>query len=149
MTICLRYGSTQQEAEDMMQESFVAIFGNIAKFKNEGAFDGWLRKIVVHSCLRVIRKKRVDVINIDEKSNEFIGIDSYTYSSLGEKDLMKLINELPMGYKLVFNMHIIEGFSHDEIAKLLKIQPASSRSQLVKARKMLQNQIIKLQKIAV
>ena len=62
---------------------------------------------------------------------------------------MKLINELPMGYKLVFNMHIIEGFSHDEISKILKIQPASSRSQLVKARKMLQQRIIELQKIAV
>ncbi len=76
-------------------------------------------------------------------------MDPYAYAHLGQEDLMKLINQLPEGYKVVFNLNVIEGYSHDEIAEMLHIQPGTSRSQLVKARKMLQQQIIQLQKIAV
>ena len=149
MTICLRYANSQMEAEDMMQEGFIAIFKNIEQFKNNGSFGGWLRRIIVNSALGVLRKNKFYFSEIDDNTNNFSSIDAYSYSNLGEEDLLKLINNLPKGYKIVFNLNIIEGYSHDEIAKMLDIQPATSRSQLVKARKVLQQQILELQKIAV
>ncbi|MCX6208459.1 MAG: sigma-70 family RNA polymerase sigma factor [Bacteroidetes bacterium] len=149
MTLCLRYANDQMEAEDMMQEGFIAIFNNIDKFKNEGVFEGWMSKIVVSACLKVVRKRRVDIVSEDDIHMQIMSNDPYTYDTINENDLLKLINALPTGYKIVFNMSVIEGYSHEEIASLLNIQPATSRSQLVKARKMLQQQIIQLQKIAV
>lgn len=149
MTICLRYASNQMEAEDMMQEGFISIFKHIGQYKNEGAFGGWLRRIIVNAALGVLRKQKVQFTEIDENSNNYASIETYSYSSLDENDLMKLINNLPNGYRIVFNLNIIEGYSHDEIAKILNIQPATSRSQLVKARKILQQQILQQQKIAV
>ncbi len=149
MNLCLRYANNQMEAEDMMQEGFISIFKNIEQYKNDGPFGAWMRKIMVNAALSVLRKKKVQFIDIDQSEAYQKSIDTYTYSNLGEEDLMKLINALPNGYKVVFNLSIIEGFSHEEIAKMLDIQPATSRSQLVKARKMLQQQIIHLEKIAV
>lgn len=150
MTICLRYANCQEEAEDMMQEGFLSIFTSITQFKGDGAFEGWLYKIMVNACLRVIRKKRIEITSSTSETDlQYVSIEAYTYSSIAEADLLKLINALPTGYKLVFNLSIIEGYSHEEIAELLQIQPSTSRSQLVKARKLLQQQIIELQKIAV
>lgn len=137
------------EAEDMMQEGFISIFKNIHQYKNDGPFGAWMRKVMVNAALTILRKKKVQFVDIDQSEASQKTIETYTYSSLGEEDLMKLINALPSGYKVVFNLNIIEGFSHEEIGKMLDIQPATSRSQLVKARKMLQQQIIHLEKIAV
>lgn len=149
MTVCLRYSKDKSEAEDIFQEGFIRVFQYMHQFKFEGSFEGWLRRIIVNTALKNISKKRinfVEVVNLDEHAG---GLPPYAYSNLGADDILKLINRLPEGYRLVFNLHIIEGFTHEEIAKILKIQAATSRSQLVKARKMLQNQITKLQKIAV
>lgn len=149
MTICLRYASSSMEAEDMMQEGFISIFKNIHQFKYNGSFGGWMRRIIVNSALSILRKNRIQFIEINERNAINNSIDSYSYAHLAEEDLLKLINALPTGYRIVFNLNVVEGYSHDEIAKLLDIQPATSRSQLVKARKMLQQQILQLQKIAV
>lgn len=149
MTICLRYANDQMEAEDMMQEGFIAIFKSIEQYKNEGVFGGWLRKILVNAALGVLRKKRFQFTEINDSSNDYQPIEAYSYSHLGEEELLKLINALPNGYRIVFNLSVIEGYSHDEIAKILDIQPSTSRSQLVKARKILQQQILQQQKIAV
>jgi RNA polymerase sigma factor (sigma-70 family) len=149
MTICLRYAANEMEAEDMMQEGFISIFKNIEQYKNNGAFGGWMRRIMVNAALGILRKNRIQFVDIDSVNYENTTIDSYSYSNLGKEDLLKLINKLPAGYKIVFNLNVIEGYSHDEIAKILDIQPATSRSQLVKARKILQQQILELQQIAV
>jgi len=149
MTICLRYATNEMEAEDMMQEGFISIYKNIEQYKNNGAFGGWMRRIIVNAALNVIRRNKFNFIEIDDNGSNYTPIDAFTYSNLGEEDLLKLINNLPRGYKVVFNLNVIEGYSHDEIAKMLDIQPATSRSQLVKARKILQQQILELQKIAV
>jgi RNA polymerase sigma factor (sigma-70 family) len=149
MTVCLRYAHDSMEAEDMMQEAFIRVFSYIDQFKFEGSFEGWVRRIVVNSALKHLQKKRLSFAEIKEDNSLSPRIDPYAYSNLGEDDLMKLINQLPDGYKTIFNLNIIEGYSHEEIAKMLDIQPSTSRSQLVKARKMLQNQILNLQKIAV
>lgn len=149
MTICLRYAHDPMEAEDMMQEGFVSIFSSLSQFKSDGVLRAWMRRIMVNAALTVLRRKRISLVEVEDVFIENISIDTYSYAHLAEEDLMKLINALPDGYKLVFNLHIIEGYSHEEIAAMLGIQPSSSRSQLVKARKMLQQQILELQKIAV
>ncbi len=149
MTICLRYATDQMEAEDMMQEGFIAIFRNIEQYKNDGALGAWMRRIVVNAALGILRKNKLQFVDIEDNKYNYTNIDSYSYSHLGEEELMKLINALPNGYRTIFNLYVIEGFTHDEIAKFLDIQPNTSRSQLVKARKVLQQQILQQQKIAV
>lgn len=149
MTVCLRYAHDSMEAEDMLQEAFIRVFNYIDQFKFEGSFEGWIRRVVVNTALKHLQKKRLSFKEIDDHSQQAPRLESYAYSNLGEEELMKLINQLPDGYKMIFNLNVIEGYSHEEIAKMLDIQPSTSRSQLVKARKMLQNQILNLQKIAV
>ncbi len=149
MTVCLRYAQDAMEAEDMLQEGFIRVFNYIDQFKFEGSFEGWIRRVIVNTALKHLQKKRLSFTEINDNNQQSPKLESYAYSNLGEEELMKLINQLPTGYKTIFNLNIIEGYSHEEIAKMLDIQPSTSRSQLVKARKMLQNQILNLQKIAV
>lgn len=149
MTVCLRYSKDKMEAEDILQEGFIRVFQYMHQFKFEGSFEGWLRRIIVNTALKSVSKKKISFVETDAFREDSRSLPPYAYSNLGADDILKLINRLPEGYRLVFNLHIIEGFSHEEIAQTLKIQAATSRSQLVKARKMLQNQITELQKIAV
>lgn len=149
MSICLRYANDNMEAEDMLQEGFTRIFKHINQFKFEGSFEGWMRRIVVNVALKHLQKKRIRFTEIKDDNNNDPQLPSYAYSSLGEEELMKLIGQLPDGYRMVFNLNVIEGYSHEEIAGMLGIQASTSRSQLVKARKMLQSQILHLEKIAV
>lgn len=149
MGVCLRYANDKMEAEDMIQDAFIKVYQYMGQFKFEGAFEGWIRRIVVNTAIRHLEKKKIRFHDIDDNSLNTPKIEAQAYTHLGEDDLMKLINQLPDGYRLVFNLNVIEGYSHEEIAGILNIQAGTSRSQLVKARKMLQNQILKLQKIAV
>lgn len=149
MSVCLRYANDTMEAEDMIQDAFIKVYQYIGQFKFEGAFEGWIRRIVVNTAIRHLEKKKIRFHDIDDNSLNTPKIEAQAYTHLGEDDLMKLINRLPDGYRLVFNLNVIEGYSHEEIAGMLNIQAGTSRSQLVKARKMLQHQILQLQKIAV
>ena len=149
MTVCKRYANDDMEAEDMLQEGFIRIFNNIHQFKFEGSFEGWMRRIVVNVALKSLQKKKIKFSEIKENSTETPSIEAFAYNNLGQEDLMKLINRLPDWYRIVFNLAVIEGYSHEEIGKMLNVQPSTSRSQLVKARKMLQSQILEIQKIAV
>ncbi|MBN8838391.1 MAG: sigma-70 family RNA polymerase sigma factor [Sphingobacteriia bacterium] len=149
MTVCLRYANDAMEAEDMLQDGFVRIFNNMHQFKFEGSFEGWMRRIMVNVCLKQLQKKKLHFAEMKDTGSTAPALDASAYAHLGEEDLLKLINALPDGYRIVFNLNVIEGYSHEEIAKELNIQPSTSRSQLVKARKMLQQQIVALQKIAV
>jgi RNA polymerase sigma factor (sigma-70 family) len=149
MGVCLRYANDAMEAEDMIQDAFIKVFQYIGQFKFEGSFEGWIRRIVVNTAIRHLERKKMKFKDIDDHSSSGPQVEASAYTHLGEEDLMKLINQLPDGYRLVFNLNVIEGYSHEEIAEMLHIQPGTSRSQLVKARKMLQQQILQLQKIAV
>jgi RNA polymerase sigma-70 factor (ECF subfamily) len=149
MSVCLRYANDTMEAEDIMQDGFIKVFQYIHQFKFEGSFEGWIRRILVNTAIRHLEKKKLHFKEIDENSGNAPQLDPYAYAHLGQEDLLKLISQLPEGYRIVFNLNVIEGFSHEEIAEMLHIQPGTSRSQLVKARKMLQQQILQLQKIAV
>ncbi len=147
MTVCSRYAGTSAEAEDMLQESFIKIFSSIHQYRSEGSFEGWLRKITVNICLRKLKKAKIryDELSTLETINDAIHPD--VLSSIAEKELIGLIRNLPDGYRVVFNLSVIEGYSHDEIATMLNIQAATSRSQLIKARRQLQKQLLDYQKI--
>jgi RNA polymerase sigma factor (sigma-70 family) len=150
--VCQRYARNKEDAEDILQDSFVKIFGKLEQFKGEGSFEGWMRRVTVNTALKKYTVSRYtkefsveQIFEVAEANTEA----SSNFSHLSEKDLLALINSLPDGYRLIFNLYVIEGYQHDEIGKMLNIQASTSRSQLVKARQLLQREIIQSQKIAV
>ena len=149
--VCQRYARNTDDAEDILQDAFIKVFNKIGQFKFEGSFEGWIRKIVVNTALKkysLIRYSK-ELTGYEVNENNGGNVDAAAYAHLTEKDLLVLINSLPDGYRLIFNLYVIEGYQHEEIASMLGIQPGTSRSQLVKARTMLQKQILQLQKVAV
>ena len=147
MTICRRYAGDQHEAEDMLQETFISIFSHINQFKFAGSFEGWLKRITVNDAIRILQKRKVRIVGITNDQYEMTSTDINILSDLNTEDLLKLISQLPDGYRMIFNLYVIEGYSHDEIAAMLKIKTATSRSQLSKARAILKDKINLLQKI--
>lgn len=149
--VCHRYARNSADAEDILQDSFIKVFSKIRQFKFEGSFEGWIRKIVVNTAIKKYSLSRYnkELTGYEVSDSLQPATDPAAYGHLTEKDLMALINNLPDGYRLIFNLYVIEGFQHDEIAEMLGIQAGTSRSQLVKARLMLQKQILQLQKVAV
>lgn len=141
MTICLRYARDTPEAEDFLQEGFIRIFASIHQFRFKGSFEGWIKRVVVTTCLKKLQKRKIQYHDISdaEKSTAF---QPHIIPALAEKELIKMISRLPDGYRIVFNLHVLDGYSHDEISVLLDIKPVTSRSQLLKARKTLQKQIL-------
>ena len=149
--VCNRYARNSADGEDILQDAFIKVFDKIHQFKFEGSFEGWIRRIVVNTALKkysVIRYSK-ELVGCDTSLHHEQANDPLAYNQLSQKDLLALIYRLPDGYRLIFNLHVIEGYQHEEIAGMLGIKPGTSRSQLVKARNMLQKQIIELQKIAV
>lgn len=144
--VCLRYCASREEAEDVLQDGFIKVFNKIDTFKFTGSFEGWIRKIMVHTAIRnkyiTYRSHEVNTLEgVDHPST-----DEKVISKLSMMDLMKLVNELPQGYKLVFNLFAVEGYSHKEIGEMLQIQEATSRSQYLRARQFLREKLDKLQK---
>ncbi len=147
MVVCIRYAKNKLEAEDMLQEGFIKVFDNIGKFKQEGSLEGWVRRIMVNTALNKIRANKMQFEEMGDSSFQFADNDANIIDKLSEIAILNIISQLPNGYKYVFNMFAIEGFTHKEIADQLGIEEASSRSQYAKARKYLQNQIIQLEQI--
>ncbi len=148
LSVCYRYTGNQHDAEDVLQEAFIKIFTCIRQFKGEGSFEGWLRRIVVNTALKFLQKKRLHFAEMNETVSGFIQSEPEVISNIQTEQLMNLLTHLPDGYRIVFNLYVIEGYDHDEIAGILNIQAGTSRSQLVKARKMLQQMIKKNEIIA-
>ncbi len=144
--ICMRYAKDQFEAEDMMQTAYVKIFNKLDTYKGEGSFEGWMRRIMVNTSIEFYRKNLRDLklVDIDEVQEQQASV-SFDMSSIQIKDLMRLIQNLSNGYRLVFNMYAIEGYSHKEIAKQLGITEGASKSQLSRARAILRDQVLKLE----
>lgn len=140
--LCVRYFKTLEEAEDVLQEGFIRVFTYLNQFKGHGSLEGWIRRIMINTALNAYRSnlKHCFHSNIDELENrlDFIGESSDNSS---KEDMLKLIQNLPIGYNLVFNLYEIEGYSHKEIAKKLGITESTSKSQLHKAKKILQKQL--------
>ena len=146
MTICLRYSCDHTEAEDMLQEGFIRVFKYINQYKFEGSFEGWLKRIIVNAALRILQKKVIRFSEIKEEMQDLQQEDTDVLSNLSEREILKLISNLPTGYRVVFNLYVLEGYSHGEIAEMLKINAGTSRSQLAKAKRTLQEQILSQQK---
>ena len=143
--ICLRYMGQRDTAEDVLQEGFVTLFSRLDSYSGEGSFEGWARKIFVNTALMELRKK--DALKMSEDLETAWNVSSDGVSqvqSVGYHELLKLIASLPPGYRTVFNLSVIEGYSHKEIAQTLGITEVTSRSQLQRARVMLQEKIKKL-----
>jgi RNA polymerase sigma-70 factor (ECF subfamily) len=129
-------------AEDILQEGFITLFTRLRDYKGEGSFEGWARKIFVNTALMSLRKK--DALKMSEELEAVRGMKDELPSqnqNIGYKELMKLVMELPPGFRTVFNMYAIEGYSHKEISDMLGISETTSRTQLSRARVWLQNKI--------
>jgi RNA polymerase sigma factor (sigma-70 family) len=149
LVVCRRYARHEMEAEDILQEAFMRAFDNIHQFKSVGSFEGWLRRIVVNTALKTHRKMSFQKEKIGLEIYEEDSAEPEAYGALGAEMLLKLISELPDGYRMVFNLYAVEGFSHQEIASALGIQESTSRSQLVKARRLLQSKLHEMAKVRV
>ena len=144
LSVCRQYIKDLHLAEDIMITAFMKVFTNLKKFKHEGSFEGWIRRIMINECISYIRvHKKVMFI---EDENYFEESFNTIESQFSVEDLQFLIDRLPDGYKMVFNLYAIEGYKHQEIATLLGINEGTSKSQLSHARKMLQSNINKLKK---
>ena len=139
MTLCKRYAMDLMEAEDMLQEGFIKVFRNLQSFRGEGSFEGWMRSIMVRTALRYIKKRSLNFPELLLDMKEDPSPDAFDH--LSEKDILACIDDLPVGYKTVFNLYVIEGYKHKDIAELLSITENTSRSQLLKARKALQKRM--------
>ena len=144
MSVCLRYTNNQQEAQDILQMGFLKVFDYIHQYKGEGSFEGWMRRVFASIAIRQLSKKKMDFTSVEGVNNDALTEDPSVVSKLSEEEIHQLIRSLPTGYRTVFNLHVIEGYNHEEIADMLNIQAATSRSQLLKARKILQALINKL-----
>lgn len=149
MAVCLRYARHRMEAEDILQDAFIKVFDHIHRFENKGSFEGWIRRIVVNTALKFYSRKKITNEQIGVEHLPEVAVEPEAYQFFDEEELLGFISELPDGYRLVFNLYAIEGYNHKEIAEMLGIQESTSRSQLVKARKMLQARVTAAQKIAV
>jgi RNA polymerase sigma factor (sigma-70 family) len=149
LAVCMRYAKHKMEAEDLLQDGFVKVFLNLDQFKNEGSFEQWIRRIMINNAIKNYHKK--------SNQNELSGLDNVQESGhepeildqLSERELLNMIAELPDGYRMVFNLFAIEGYSHKEISENLNIEESTSRSQLVKARKVLQEKLTKYHKVSI
>ena len=142
MGVCSRYVADKNTAEDILLEGFFKVFKNLEKFKAKGSFEGWIRRIMVNESLMHLRKKKAYIQDI-EKVFDLSTSEPDMQDVLQESDLMTLIQELPTGYRTVFNMYVIEGFKHKEIAEQLEISINTSKSQLIQAKKKLKQKIQK------
>lgn len=142
LAICRRYIKDVNEAESVMITGFMKVLGKIEQYSGEGSFEGWVRRIMVNESLLYIRKNKGMYIEVDIEYADTEPNYELASENLQADDLLNLINGLPIGYRTVFNMFAIEGYSHREIAESMAISENTSKSQLSRARKMLQKQII-------
>ena len=146
--ICIRYIGDRDQAEDVLQDGFITLFAKLETYKGDGSFEGWARRVFVTTALMALRKK--DALKMSEDLETVRGMKSETASQtqqIGYKELMKLITSLPPGFRTVFNMYSIEGYSHKEIAEALGISETTSRTQLSRARIWLQNKIKEIENV--
>ena len=141
--VCLRYARHELEAQDMLQDGFIKVFDNISNFKSNGSFEGWIRRIMVNTSLNYCRKSSFKQEQIGIEDYQDTIVKSKAVSNLSEKELLAVIQQLPDGYRMVFNLYVIEGYSHKEIGEMLNITESTSRSQLAKSRKWIQNELEK------
>lgn len=144
LSVCYRFAHNREDAEDMLQEGFIKIFSQMHTFGNRGAFEGWIRRIIVHTCINILKKNK--------KFNESVDIIHATGAMVREesipsivqaKQIVECIRMLPIGYRTVLNLYALEGYSHREIGMMLDIEESTSRSQYTRAKAMLEEILVR------
>ena len=144
LAVCFRYAHSREDAEDMLQEAFIKVFTQLRTFENRGSFEGWIRRIVVHTCINTLKKNKKFNESVDLIHAATVSIREETVPAVVQvKQIVDCIRSLPMGYRTVLNLYAIEGYSHREIAQLLDIEESTSRSQFTRAKGMLEELLIK------
>ncbi|QNN40853.1 RNA polymerase sigma factor [Pedobacter roseus] len=145
LAVCMRYAKDRMEAEDVLQMGYIKIFQKIKEYRGDGSFEGWIRRVMVNTAIESYRKnlRSLNVVEIDEAYEQ--PSTGFDFGTLGMQDLMKVIQKLADGYRMVFNMYVIEGYSHKEIGETLGISEGASKSQLSRARAILKEEIIKME----
>ncbi len=145
-SLCCRYVKDRMEAEDVLITSFTKIFEKIGQFKGEGSFEGWIRRVVVNESLTYLRRNKNMYLETDIEEAAFEPDYRKLENQLEADDLMKLIEALPVGYRTVFNLYAIDGYTHQEIGEQLGISENTSKSQLSRARALLQKKLVEIEK---
>jgi RNA polymerase sigma factor (sigma-70 family) len=142
--VCYRFAKSREDAEDMLQEGFIKIFTQLNQYRNEGSLEGWIRRVIVHTCINVLKKNKkfADTVDITY-AHGFHTNEDLVPSLLQAKQIVEYIRSLPLGYRTVLNLYAIEGYSHKEIGIMLEIGESTSRSQYTRAKAMLEEILIK------
>ena len=143
LAVCYRFASSREDAEDMLQEGFIKVFSLIHTFGNKGAFEGWIRRIIVHTCINILKRNKKFNDSVDLEHVTQIQVKDNVHSLIQAKQVVECIRLLPMGYRTVLNLYAIEGYSHREIGDILDIEESTSRSQYTRAKVMLEQILIK------
>ena len=144
LSVCYRYAKSREDAEDMLQEGFIKVFTQIKQYEARGSLEGWILRIIVHTCINHLKKNKKfsESVDLAFAGNIIIREDNIP-GAMHAKQIIECIRSLPLGYRTVLNLYAIEGYSHKEIASLLDIEESSSRSQYNRAKNMLENVLTK------
>jgi RNA polymerase sigma-70 factor (ECF subfamily) len=142
--VCYRFAKNREDAEDMLQEGFIKVFTQLHQYRNEGALEGWIRRIIVHTCINILKKNKKFSESVDLIHAHSIHVKEDMIPSIMQaKQVVDCIRLLPLGYRTVLNLYAIEGYSHKEISKMLEIEESTSRSQYTRAKAMLEEILVK------
>ena len=139
--VCLRYAGNAEEAEDILQEGFIKVFKKLNSFRSEGSFEGWVRRIFVNTAIEHFRRKRYLMPVTEKEENTIEGKYLSVLDDLAARDIMMLVQDLSPGYRTVFNLYVVEGYTHKEIADMMGISEGTSKSQLSRAKVILQDMV--------
>lgn len=140
--VCLRYADCREDAEDMLQDGFITVFRDLHQFRSEGPLGGWIRMVMVRCALQQIRRKKMTMVELQEWSAHDDQVqESGLQAGLDAERLTLLIQQMPAGYRTVFNLYVVDGYSHDEIGDMMGITASTSKTQLFKARRWLQDRV--------
>jgi RNA polymerase sigma-70 factor (ECF subfamily) len=145
--VCYRFARKREDAEDMLQEGFIKVYSQIAQFRSEGSLEGWIRRIMVHTCINHLKRNKkfadtVDILDVAEQ----VTVREYTaHGRMEVRQIVETIRSLPLGYRTVLNLYAIEGYSHKEIGTMLDIGESTSRSQYTRAKVMLEELLVSKQ----
>jgi RNA polymerase sigma-70 factor (ECF subfamily) len=142
LAVCYRFAPSREDAEDMLQEGFIKVFSQIHSFQHKGSFEGWIRRIIVHSCINILKRNKRFNDSVDLEEAMQTGVKETIPSIIQAKQVVECIRLLPLGYRTVLNLYAIEGYSHKEIAEIMDIEESTSRSQYTRAKNMLEQILI-------
>jgi RNA polymerase sigma-70 factor (ECF subfamily) len=144
LAVCYRYAGSRADAEDMLQEAFIRVYGQIHQYRGQGAFEGWILRIVINTCINHLKKHKKFSTHVDVfPMADYLSKDEQVTSFIESKEIVECIRSLPVGYRTILNLFAIEGYTHKEISGMLEIEESTSRSQYMRARNLLEKILIK------